>query len=122
MYYYIIFRMLIPILFFIAIFMLKMMINVNTKMTKPTKNRIHNVTIYDKTFFPKTLNIKSNDSVKFMNNDLVRHQIICDNYNIPNTNLLNEKDSFVLTIYTPGRYVFYSPFFVEMQRCIIYVK
>jgi len=72
-------------------------------------------------FHPINININMGDTVKFINNDVLRHTVEIGNENIPNSNILQPGDEFNITIDKEDDIPFRSSLYENMQRGLIEV-
>ena len=72
-------------------------------------------------FDPSNINIKMGDTVKFINEDVLRHTVEIGNENIPNSNILQSGDEFNVTINQEDDIPFRSSLYKDMNRGLIEV-
>ena len=72
-------------------------------------------------FNPSNINIKMGDTVKFINEDVLRHTVEIGNENIPNSNILQSGDEFNVTINQEDDIPFRSSLYKDMNRGLIEV-
>lgn len=82
----------------------------------------HVVLMKRKKFNKDTVTIQMNDSISFINKDIVRHQVLNDSNNINNSILLSPNDTFRITLSQPGTYKFYSGLYEDMNSCVVTVE
>jgi plastocyanin len=70
-------------------------------------------------FNPSNINIKMGDTVKFINNDVLRHTVEIANENLPNSNILQPGDEFNVTINQEDDIPFRSSLYKDMNRGLI---
>ena len=72
-------------------------------------------------FDPSNINIKMGDTVKFINEDVLRHTVEIGNENIPNSNILQSGDEFNVIINQEDDIPFRSSLYKDMNRGLIEV-
>jgi len=72
-------------------------------------------------FDPSNISIKMGDTVKFINEDVLRHTVEIGNENIPNSNILQSGDEFNVTINQEDDIPFRSSLYKDMNRGLIEV-
>ena len=72
-------------------------------------------------FDPSNINIKMGDTVKFINEDVLRHTVEIGNENIPNSNILESGDEFNVIINQEDDIPFRSSLYKDMNRGLIEV-
>ena len=70
-------------------------------------------------FDPSNISIKMGDTVKFINEDVLRHTVEIGNENIPNSNILQPGDEFNVTINQEDDIPFRSSLYKDMNRGLI---
>ena len=88
----------------------------------PPLSQNYVVLMRKKEFNKGKLTIQKNDSVSFINRDIVRHQILNDADSVKNSILLSPGDTFRITLIKPGSYIFYSGLYPDMNRCVVVVE
>jgi hypothetical protein len=72
-------------------------------------------------FDPSNISIKMGDTVKFINEDVLRHTVEIGNENIPNSNILQSGDEFNVIINQEDDIPFRSSLYKDMNRGLIEV-
>lgn len=90
--------------------------------TTPKSSKKHWVLMRRKSFTKTKLTIDENDTILFVNADIVRHQVLNDSNTIPNSLLLSPRDIFKITLTNEGTYKFYSGLYDTMNQCLVTVQ
>lgn len=79
------------------------------------------ITIANMEFSEEELNIRTGDRLIFKNLDNVRHQVVNNIKEIPNSKILTNYEEYSLIITYPGKYIFSSPLYKKMNKLVVNV-